>query len=102
MQDPSKQTQAVIDHFGKASTNWGDPYSGQIRDISDFDLAIRRTTALSILDRIQTGIAGPQDLLDVAKLLRVHPGLVDRVRGVAEKYGVWAQLERWTNDPRVR
>jgi len=77
----------------------------------DFDQAVTvrlagrksvRVVDLETLLRLKLHAGGPQDLLDVAKLLRVHPGLVDRARTVAEKYGLWAQLDRWLSDPRVR
>lgn len=61
-----------------------------------------RVVDLETLLRLKLRAGGPQDLLDVAKLLRAHPELVDRVRAVAAKYGLWAQVDLWMNDPRVR
>jgi hypothetical protein len=61
-----------------------------------------RVVDLETLLRLKLRAGGPQDLLDVAKLLRAHPEVVERIRAVAEKYGLWAQVERWMNDPRVR
>jgi hypothetical protein len=61
-----------------------------------------RVVDLEALLRLKVRAGGPQDLLDVAQLLRAHPELVDRVRAVAEKYGLWTQVDRWMNDPRVR
>lgn len=61
-----------------------------------------RVVDLESLLRLKLRAGGPQDLLDVAKLLRAHPELVGRVRTVAEKYGLWEQVDRWMNDPRVR
>jgi len=61
-----------------------------------------RVVDLESLLRLKLRAGGPQDLLDVARLLRAHPERVDRVRTVAEKYGLWAQVDRWMNDPGVR
>jgi hypothetical protein len=77
----------------------------------DFDRAVPvpladgtpvRVVDLETLLRLKLRAGGPQDLLDVAKLLRAHPGLVETTRAVAEKYGVWKQVDRWMRDPRVR
>lgn len=77
----------------------------------DFEQAVTLTLAggrsVRVVDiegllRLKLRAGGPQDLLDVAKLLRTHPERIDRIRPVAEKYRLWGQVESWMNDPRVR
>ena len=54
------------------------------------------------LIRLKLRAGGPQDLLDVAVLLRQHPDHVPAARALAEAYGIWRQVEAWINDPRLR
>lgn len=77
----------------------------------DFDHAVTielgqgaavRVVDLGGLLRLKLRAAGPQDLLDVAQLLRKHPEMLERVRPVAEAYGEWERLEGWLKDPRLR
>ena len=77
----------------------------------DFEQAVTVTLAgrkpvrvvdLDGLLRLKLRAGGPQDLLDAAKLLRLHPEQVERIRPIAEKYRLWDQVDRWMKDPRVR
>lgn len=77
----------------------------------DLDRAVRvalgRGKAVRVVDleglvRLKLRAGGPQDLLDVAQLLRRHPELVARARPIAEAYSLWERVETWMNDPRVR
>ena len=61
-----------------------------------------RVVDLDGLLRLKIRAGGPQDLLDAAYLLRLHPELVERIRPIAEAYSLWDAVERWMNDPRVR
>jgi len=61
-----------------------------------------RVVDLDGLLRLKLKAGGPQDLLDVAQLLRKHPQMRAKVRPVAEAYGQWQGLQHWLNDPRLR
>ena len=61
-----------------------------------------RVVDLDGLIRLKLRAGGPQDLLDVAQLLRRHPEAVGPARADAAAHGVWAQVERWMKDPRLR
>jgi hypothetical protein len=76
----------------------------------DFSQAVRirlgsqevRVVDLDGLSRLKLRAGGPQDLIDVVQLLRRHPELVAGIRTIAEKYGVWRQLDTWMKDSRLR
>lgn len=45
---------------------------------------------------------GPQDLLDVVRLVLLHPAAEVRARELATAYGARDRFEAWLEDPRIR
>lgn len=56
---------AVVDHFRRASTSWGDRYERTPRRMSDLDLQLRRTSVLALLEPKLRTAATALDVLDV-------------------------------------
>jgi hypothetical protein len=57
---------------------------------------------LDTLVRLKLRAAGPQDLIDVVHLVRLHPEIRDRAVELAAAYGVRERFEEWLTDPRIR
>lgn len=61
-----------------------------------------RVVDLDALVRLKLRAGGPQDLIDVVHLVRIHPDIEERALALAEAYGVRERLEEWLADPRIR
>lgn len=61
-----------------------------------------RVVDLDALVRLKLRAGGPQDLLDVVHLVRLHSEIEERALALAEAYGVRDRLEEWLADPRIR
>lgn len=61
-----------------------------------------RVVDLDALVRLKLRAGGPQDLIDVVHLVRLHPEIEERALAFAEAYGVRNRLEEWLADPRIR
>lgn len=61
-----------------------------------------RVVDLDTLVRLKLRAAGPQDLLDVVHLVRLHPEILEKARSLADAYGVRERFEEWLRDPRIR
>jgi hypothetical protein len=61
-----------------------------------------RVVDLPTLIHLKLRAGGPQDVLDVAMLLQDHPTAAARAGELAAAFGLAAQLESFTNSPRVR
>ncbi len=61
-----------------------------------------RVVDLDALVRLKLRAAGPQDLVDVVHLVRLHPEAEPKALAVADAYGVKNRLEEWLADPRIR
>ena len=62
---------------------------------------------LSVVDldgllRLKFRAGGPQDLLDVARLVLLHPNTEERARELATAYRASDRFEMWLEDPRTR
>jgi hypothetical protein len=57
---------------------------------------------LDTLVRLKLRAAGPQDLIDVVHLVRLHPEIRERTAALADAYGVRERFEEWLKDPRIR
>jgi hypothetical protein len=61
-----------------------------------------RVVDLDTLVGLKVRAAGPQDLIDVVHLVRLHPEIRTKAMALAEAYGVRQRFEAWLNDPRIR
>jgi hypothetical protein len=61
-----------------------------------------RVVPLDSLLQLKFRAGGPQDLLDVARLVLLHPGLEPRARELATAYRALDRFEIWLRDPRIR
>ena len=61
-----------------------------------------RVVDLDALIRLKLRDGGPQDLLDVVHLVRLHPEIEEKASSLAEAYGVGERLQEWLADPRIR
>jgi hypothetical protein len=61
-----------------------------------------RVVDLDTLLRLKLRAAGPQDLIDVVHLVRLHPEIRDRAVELAAAYGVRERFEEWLTDSRIR
>jgi hypothetical protein len=61
-----------------------------------------RVVDLDTLIRLKLRASGPQDLIDVVHLVRLHPEIEEKALAVSESYGVRERLEAWLADPRIR
>jgi hypothetical protein len=61
-----------------------------------------RVVDLDTLVRLKLRAEGPQDLIDVVHLVRLHPEIRTKALQLAEAYGVRERFEEWLNDPRIR
>jgi hypothetical protein len=61
-----------------------------------------RVVDLDALVRLELRAGGPQDLIDVVHLARLHSEIEERSLSLAEAYGVRERLEEWLADPRIR
>jgi hypothetical protein len=61
-----------------------------------------RVVDLEGLLHLKLRAGGPRDLMDVAVLLRRHPGETDRTLELAQAYRLSAELGRWLRDPRLK
>jgi hypothetical protein len=61
-----------------------------------------RVVDLDTLVRLKLRAAGPQDLIDVVHLVRLHPEIRDRALELAAAYGVRERFEEWLTDARIR
>ena len=61
-----------------------------------------RVVDLDALVRLKLRAGGPQDLIDVVHLVRLHSEIEERALALAEAYGVRDRLEEWLADPRIR
>jgi hypothetical protein len=61
-----------------------------------------RVVDLDALVRLELRAGGPQDLIDVVHLVRLHSEIEERSLALAEAYGVRERLEEWLADPRIR
>jgi hypothetical protein len=61
-----------------------------------------RVVDLDALVRLKLRAGGPQDLIDVVHLVRLHREIEERALALAEAYGVRDRLEEWLADPRIR
>ena len=61
-----------------------------------------RVVDLDALVRLKLRASGPQDLIDVVHLVRLHPEIEERALALAKAYGVSDRLEEWLADPRIR
>jgi hypothetical protein len=57
---------------------------------------------LDALLQLKFRAGGPQDLLDAARLVLLHPETEERARELATAYRVLDRLETWLDDPRTR
>jgi hypothetical protein len=57
---------------------------------------------LDALLQLKFRAGGPQDLLDAARLVLLHPETEARARELATAYRVLDRLESWLRDPRTR
>jgi hypothetical protein len=57
---------------------------------------------LPTLIHLKLRAGGPQDVLDVAMLLQLHPAEAARAGELAMAFGLAAQLESFTRSPRIR
>jgi hypothetical protein len=71
------------------------------------DLQVNGKRRLKVVDldgllwiKIRSG--GPQDLVDVAMLVLLHPEKQEGALEIAEAYGVSRTLDRWLEDPRLK
>lgn len=104
----------------------GDPFEGDfpclkgVREGIPFDImpplvplewersiALGKTGRLRVVDldgliRLKLKAAGPEDLLDVARLVLLHPEARDRARELALAYRCMDRLDSWLTDPRLR
>lgn len=61
-----------------------------------------RVVGLDGLIRLKLRAGGPQDLIDVVHLVRLHPGMQSKAVAVAEAYDIRERLESWLADARLR
>lgn len=61
-----------------------------------------RVVPLDSLLQLKFRAGGPQDLLDVARLVLLHPGLELRAKELATAYRAADRFEMWLSDPRIR
>ena len=61
-----------------------------------------RVVDLDALVRLKLRAGGPQDLIDVVHLVRLHSEIAERAIALAEAYGVRSRFEDWLADPRIR
>ena len=61
-----------------------------------------RVVDLDGLLQLKLRAGGPQDLLDVARLVLRHPDTEARARELATAYGALDRFETWLDDPRIR
>jgi len=61
-----------------------------------------RVVDLDALVRLKLRAGGPQDLIDVVHLVRIHPEIKSRALELAEAYGERERFEKWLVDPRIR
>jgi len=61
-----------------------------------------RVVDLDTLVRLKLRAGGPQDLIDVVHLVRLHSDIEERAFALADAYGVRERLEEWLADPRIR
>ncbi len=61
-----------------------------------------RVVDLDTLVRLKLHAGGPQDLIDVVHLVRLHPEIEEKALAVSESYGIQNQLSTWLSDPRIR
>ena len=61
-----------------------------------------RVVDLDALVRLKLRAGGPQDLIDVVHLVRLHSEIEERALALAEAYGVRGRFEDWLADPRIR
>ncbi len=61
-----------------------------------------RVVDLDTLVRLKLRAGGPQDLIDVVHLVRLHSEIEGRALTLGEAYGVRERLEEWLADPRIR
>jgi hypothetical protein len=61
-----------------------------------------RVVDLDTLVRLKLRAGGPQDLIDVVHLVRLHPEIEELAVSLADGYGVGEQLDEWISDPRIR
>jgi len=61
-----------------------------------------RVVDLDALVRLKLRAGGPQDLIDVVHLVRLHSEIEERALALADGYGVRERLEEWLADPRIR
>lgn len=78
------------------SLDWENAVSVQVKGTTI------KVVDLDGLYRLKLKAHGPEDLLDVARLVLVHPESRPRARELAQAYGVLDQLDRWLEDARVR
>lgn len=61
-----------------------------------------RVVPLDSLLQLKFRAGGPQDLLDAARLVLLHPDLELRARELATAYRAADRFETWLSDPRIR
>ncbi len=61
-----------------------------------------RVVDLETLVRLKLRAGGPQDLIDVVHLVRLHPEIEGKALGFADAYGARKRLAEWLSDPRIR
>jgi hypothetical protein len=61
-----------------------------------------RVVDLDSLLQLKFRAGGPQDLLDTARLVLLHPETEARARELATAYRARDRFETWLNDPRIR
>jgi hypothetical protein len=74
---------------------------------SAIEVSLGRGARVRVVDlwsllQLKLRAGGPQDLLDVAMLLRLHPDLEGEALRAAEPYGLAERLRTWLADPRLR
>ncbi len=61
-----------------------------------------RVVDLDGLIQLKLKASGPEDLLDVARLVLLHPDVRERARELALAYRCLDKLDTWLADPRIR
>jgi hypothetical protein len=64
--------------------------------------SLLRVVDLDTLVRLKLRAGGPQDLIDVVHLVRLHPGIEEKALAVSDSYGIRDRLVEWLSDPRIR
>jgi hypothetical protein len=68
----------------------------------DIGRAKLKVVDLDALLGLKFRAAGPQDLLDAARLVLLHPEIETRARELATAYRALDRFEIWLKDPRIR